>query len=263
MTKRSATKRMRRALRVTACLMLTVSTSRSATRLAVTADRVNLRAAPQSEAEVVGQVSRTDTLILQGSLTDPWVQVQPPDTIDLWVYAPLVKDNTIDVSAAQVRAGAGLNFNVVGRLERGDTIVRRGQISDWIKIAPFPGSSVWITNTYVALIHPETPPRCLRNPRRSARFRRPPHPRRARSRRPHPRRAPLRCHGHRLSRPRLRPHPPPPGAPCWDQPTISRSARHAFPHTGCVRRSVRPPPVRIQARSPSFHTATTQPGFVW
>jgi len=119
--------------------------------LAVTGDRVNLRAGPYATAEVVGQVSQTDTLILQGDIADAWVQVTPPDSIDLWIYANLVKDNAIIVNNAQVRSGAGLNFNVVGQLQTGDTIVKRGQVGDWIKIAPFPSASVWITNAYVKL----------------------------------------------------------------------------------------------------------------
>lgn len=134
-----------------ALIGMTPSHGSAGQRLAVTGDRVNLRASPYGTAEVVGQVSRTDTLILQGTLTDDWVQVAPPDSIDLWIYANLVKDNTVIVNNAQVRAGAGLNFNVVGQLQSGDTITKRGQVGDWIKIAPFPSASVWITNAYVRL----------------------------------------------------------------------------------------------------------------
>lgn len=126
--------------------------SASATQLVtVNADRVNLRAAPDANSEVVGQVSSADTLVLQGSLTDAWVKVTPPAAIDLWIFGSLVKDGKVTVSKAQVRSGAGLNFNVVGQLQNGDPITIRGKVGDWIKIAPFPTSAVWITNSFVVL----------------------------------------------------------------------------------------------------------------
>lgn len=126
--------------------------SASATQLVtVNADRVNLRAAPDANSEVVGQVSSADTLVLQGSISDAWVKVTPPAAIDLWIFGSLVKDGKVTVSKAQVRSGAGLNFNVVGQLQNGDPITIRGKVGDWIKIAPFPTSAVWITNSFVVL----------------------------------------------------------------------------------------------------------------
>ncbi len=119
--------------------------------LEVKGDRVNLRAAAKADAEVVGQVCSTDTLILQGDIAEPWVKVTPPDSVDFWIYANLVKDGKVTVNNAQVRAGAGLNFNVVGQLQKGDTVSQRGKIGDWLKIAPFPTSAVWVTNAYVSL----------------------------------------------------------------------------------------------------------------
>ena len=121
--------------------------------LAVKGERVNLRAAPNSEAEVVGQVSSSDTLILQGEITDAWVKVTPPDSVSLWIFSNLVKDGKVTASSAQVRSGASLNHAVVGRLSRGDEIVLRDKnpVGDWFKIAPFPSAAVWVTNAYVEI----------------------------------------------------------------------------------------------------------------
>lgn len=127
--------------------------------LAVKGDRVNLRAAARADSEVVGQVSSADTLILLGDLTEPWVKVSPPDKIDLWIYSNLVKDGKVAVNNAQVRSGAGLNFNVVGQLQRGDAITTRGKLGDWLKIAPFPTAAVWVTNSYVELKSAPPPPK--------------------------------------------------------------------------------------------------------
>ena len=119
--------------------------------LSVKGERVNLRAAPNPEAEVVGQVSTSDILVLQSEITDPWVKVTPPDSVNLWIYSKLVKDGKITANAAQVRSGASPNHHVVGRLVRDEEVVVRGQVGDWLKIAPFPTSYVWITNAYVEI----------------------------------------------------------------------------------------------------------------
>ena len=146
---------VRLAAAITALSAAFVSIAQTPPRtLSVNGDRVNLRAAPNSEAEVVGQVSRNDTLVLQGEITDAWVKVSPPESINLWIFASLVKDGKITASAAQVRAGAGLNYHTVGRLQRGDAVTIRGQVGDWLKIAPFPEASVWVTNSYVSLNAP-------------------------------------------------------------------------------------------------------------
>ena len=136
---------------VAAGLVACAMPSRAVQYLEVKGDRVNLRAAAKADAEVVGQVGSTDTLILQGDITEPWVKVTPPDSVDFWIYASLVKDGKVTANNAQVRAGAGLNFNVVGQLQNGDAVSLRGKIGDWLKIAPFPTSSVWVTNAYVSL----------------------------------------------------------------------------------------------------------------
>ncbi len=128
-------------------------------RVAVKGTRINLRAAADPVAEVVGQVSEPDTLILQGSVDDPWVKVTPPDNIDLWIFANLVDDNAkVNVKKALVRSGAGLNYKTVGELELGAPVTIRGKVGDWLKIAPFPTAAVWITNSYVELVAPAPVP---------------------------------------------------------------------------------------------------------
>ncbi|NLB68926.1 MAG: SH3 domain-containing protein [Lentisphaerae bacterium] len=121
--------------------------------------RINMRAAPSPEAEVVGQVSEPEQLVLQGSVDEPWVKVTPPENVDLWVFAKLVDDNNkINAKSVRIRAGAGLNYNIVGELNTGDSVIVRGKMGDWLKIAPFPEASVWITNAYVKLASPKQVP---------------------------------------------------------------------------------------------------------
>lgn len=121
----------------------------AAVHVRVTGDRVNLRAVAKATAETVGQVSTGDELEVVSGLDGEWVEVVPPARLDLWIFAELVQGGQVVVSKAQVRAGAGLNFNVVGSLRRGAAVQERGRLGDWLKIAPPEGCSLWVNRQYV------------------------------------------------------------------------------------------------------------------
>jgi len=125
--------------------------------LNVKGNNVNLRAAPRLESEQVGQVSRGDTLVLKGDINDAWVQVAPPDSVSLWVFANYVKDGKVTASSLQARSGAGQNYSVVGRLERDAEVTVRRRVGDWLEIAPFPEASLWVTNAFVEVKSPARP----------------------------------------------------------------------------------------------------------
>ena len=154
----NSTRRASASLALSAAALIVAGIASAETFVAVKGERVNLRAAPAAEAEVVGQVSAPDRLVLQGSLADPWVKVTPPDSLDLWIFAELVTDGKVNVNKAQVRAGAGLNYHAVGQLQQGDAVEVRGKVGDWLKIAPFPTAAVWVTNSYVEACAPPSPP---------------------------------------------------------------------------------------------------------
>lgn len=118
------------------------------TRVRVTGQRINLRAKPSLQSEVVGQVADGETLNAK-SFQDEWVEVAPPETVDLWVHREFVKDNRVTAVRLYVRAGPGINFSVVGTLGRDAAITPRGDFGEWIKVVPPPGSSLWVNRSYV------------------------------------------------------------------------------------------------------------------
>lgn len=119
----------------------------------VIGQRVNLRAKPDLNSEVVGQVSNGDTLLVK-SQQDAWVEVRPPESVDLWVSRDLVTDNKIAVSKANIRAGPGINYGIVGRLERGQSVEVRGSFGEWVRIAPFDEASLWVSAEFLELKRP-------------------------------------------------------------------------------------------------------------
>ena len=129
----------------------------AASLLKVTGDRVNMRAAPSLNAEVVGQVNSGDVLTAGGREEDGWVCVVPPDSVDLWISTRLLDGNKVKANRARVRSGASLNYHEVGLLNTGDTVEIRGTMGDWTRIAPVPEAGVWITNAYVKPYRGPTP----------------------------------------------------------------------------------------------------------
>ena len=123
----------------------------------VTADRVNLRAAPNGNSEVIGQVMYEERLTLKGDLSEPWVKVGIPERFHVWMYSKLIRNGKVAVNAALTRAGAGLNYSVVGEIERGTLLEERGTFGDWTKLAPLPQCFAYITNCYVAAVSPGAP----------------------------------------------------------------------------------------------------------
>lgn len=120
----------------------------------VKADNVNLRAAPTNTAEVLSQAATGQILTASGTQTDDWLGVVPPDATDFWVYDEFVVEGVVAVSKLQVRAGPGINYTVLGKLEKGAVVDPRGREGEWQKIAPPSGCILWISRDYVDAVVP-------------------------------------------------------------------------------------------------------------
>jgi hypothetical protein len=118
-------------------------------RVKATSDRVCLRAAPASEAKVMTQVNAGDILESAGRETNGWLAVVPPEKVDMWVYGDLVKDGAATVGKLSVRAGPGINYQSIGRLDKGATLTVREEWQGWLKVAPPAGCHVWVSTNYV------------------------------------------------------------------------------------------------------------------
>ncbi len=128
-----------------------------AAEVEVTGRRVNLRALPVEDAEVPGQVNAGDRLRVR-SMTDDWVEVEPPREVDLWVHADFVEDGVVVVDLLNVRSGAGISYRPVGTVSRGQRLTVRGVFGEWMKIEPPPETSLWISRAFVREVRPPPPP---------------------------------------------------------------------------------------------------------
>ena len=123
----------------------------------VIGQRVNLRAKAAPTAEVVSQVSDGDILKVK-SVGDEWVEVVPPDAVEFWVHRDFVVEGGIVGNKVNVRAGPGINYTVVGTLDRGSAIESKGAFGEWVRIGAFDDASLWISKDLVELAYPFNPP---------------------------------------------------------------------------------------------------------
>ena len=147
-------------IRFGAALLAAASTMLSAqTPVRVTADNVNLRAKALLTSEVVVQ-ARYDERLSAFEIGEEWVEVAAPAAADLWVTKSFVQmpANTIGANRVNVRAGPGINYNVVCTLALGDVVEPRGEeVAEWLKIAPPASARLWVSREYVEILSGDAP----------------------------------------------------------------------------------------------------------
>ena len=123
--------------------------AQDAVKVKVTGDRVSLRAAPDTNAVLLDRAMTGDELVLKDNSNPEWVGVLPPEVIDLWVSSEFVSSNTVLPDVLNIRSGPSLSHHTVGSAQKGDILKVRGEIAQWMKIAPTSNTVVWISRKYV------------------------------------------------------------------------------------------------------------------
>lgn len=116
----------------------------------VRSDRVNLRARPDTSAEVIVQANAGDRFTVVSTQAD-WVAIVPPESVDFWAHRDFVKDGVSTVNKLNLRAGPGINYSIVGSVESGVKLDVRGQFGEWMKVAPSNGV-LWISRELVDVV---------------------------------------------------------------------------------------------------------------
>ncbi len=121
-----------------------------ACRVRVIEGRAAVFASTNALREAVAWQPSGSDLAVRGELTDaPWVCVEPPENVSVWVYRELVKDGVVLADKSRVRSGAGLSFRPVGSLNKGERVEVRGSYGDWLRIKPPPDVRFWMLRDQV------------------------------------------------------------------------------------------------------------------
>ncbi len=121
-----------------------ISQAANADVATVAADRVNLRAQPARNSEVMGQCNAGLELTVV-STRDEWVEVLIPENVDVYAHKDFVKDGVVTASPLNLRAGPGINYSRVGTVAKGEPVTVRGEFGDWFKIAPPRTATAWVS----------------------------------------------------------------------------------------------------------------------
>ncbi len=114
----------------------------------VTGDRVNLRARPRRDAEVVGQVHRGKIVEGRGA-TGEWVAIRLPDSASLWLASEYLTNAVVVGDRVYVRAGPSLAYPPLGVVQRGESVQVKRSCGEWTEIAPLSNATVWIHRDYI------------------------------------------------------------------------------------------------------------------
>jgi uncharacterized protein YgiM (DUF1202 family) len=134
----------------------------------VSADHVNVRGQAGLNGEVIAHEFKGDSVTVLDQINlkhhasdEPaqWAKISYPTNAHVWVFAKYIDTNeTVSVKKANLRAGPGENFSVVGVLNAGDTVTPIETKERWIKIEPPTNSYAFVAAMYLtqAAPSPET-----------------------------------------------------------------------------------------------------------
>jgi uncharacterized protein YgiM (DUF1202 family) len=118
----------------------------------ITADRVNVRSGPHLNFEIIYTCNRGDKIIIIGEQYD-WYKIKLPESAILYISKEFIdnKNNTFIVKAddVNIRAGTGLEYNIVGQLLKGDKIDIITETGAWYGIKAPKGCFGWIYKKYI------------------------------------------------------------------------------------------------------------------
>lgn len=111
----------------------------------VNQERVNVRARPDVDSDVVARLKNKDSVVVLEEVSaksagpgEParWAKIAWPESAPVWVYADFLdrQGSTVKVAKLNLRAGPSENHNVVGTLEKGASVKKLEAKGDWWKI---------------------------------------------------------------------------------------------------------------------------------
>jgi uncharacterized protein YgiM (DUF1202 family) len=111
----------------------------------VDASHVNVRGQPKLNSEVVTRLAKDQKVTVLEEITrnnsgpdepSAWAKIALPSDVHVWVNNTYIDANakTVKPKKLNVRSGAGENFSVLGRLERGEAVAQVGTKGDWLEI---------------------------------------------------------------------------------------------------------------------------------
>jgi len=114
-------------------------------------DGVNIRSAPNTKAEVLWEVFKNFPLqVLKRE--GQWTQTVDFEGDKGWVYDPLLSKEKmviVKVDAANMRIGAGINYEIVATVKYGVVFKPLEKDGEWVKVQHKDGTTGWLHDTLI------------------------------------------------------------------------------------------------------------------
>jgi SH3-like domain-containing protein len=115
------------------------------------ADKVNLRARPESGTEVVAQAGDGQSLVAV-RVEGEWLGVLAPTNAGVWVKSQFVKDGIVMGDKIKLRSGPGISYRDVGLLRKGVSVSVRMTQGEWLKVDPPEDLVLWVNKSLVQAV---------------------------------------------------------------------------------------------------------------
>lgn len=133
----------------------------------INASRVNVRARPTINSEVVIQLEEGSPVTVVDEITletpapeEPakWSKIVYPADTMVWVHGAFItKEGQVSVSNfLNVRSGPGENFSKVGELKNGDTVQIVDRADKWVALAPRKDCYAYVASSLIEIIETKT-----------------------------------------------------------------------------------------------------------
>jgi len=123
----------------------------------VTGENVYVRPTPTTETRAyIFKAYRGDKLIVLGKQGE-WFRIKVPRYLSMWVDETFAKVDdekataTLTSDQVNLRAGAGIEYNVVGRLSKGTTFMVVRKFEGYVCLKPALGAEGWIYEKYLSV----------------------------------------------------------------------------------------------------------------
>lgn len=115
----------------------------------ITEDNVNIRAGYNKNYRSLEQLKKDDWVVVLDKYYN-WYKIKLPDSIHCFVVQQYVgKDGSVLVDNLNVRAGAGTEFDILGKLSRNSKVTIVGKENNWYRIKAPSNCTGWIFESFV------------------------------------------------------------------------------------------------------------------
>ncbi|MBP9853473.1 MAG: SH3 domain-containing protein [Candidatus Omnitrophica bacterium] len=117
---------------------------------------VHIRAGQNKSFESLGRVNQDEQVVVVDK-SYSWYKIRLPQQANSFISSEFVKIingevGEITTNRVNIRAGAGVNFTVLGQLNKGDQVIILEQPKGWYKIQPIKDSYGWIAEDLVEFL---------------------------------------------------------------------------------------------------------------